>query len=33
MPLLITCMENRITLGEVCNVLRRIWGEYQANSW
>jgi len=33
MPLLITCMESRITLGETCNVLRRIWGEYQANSW
>ena len=30
MPLFITCVENDITLGEICNVLRRVWGEYQA---
>src|SRR5450830_1932058 len=30
MPLLITCVEALITLGEVCGVLRKVWGEYQA---
>ena len=30
MPLFITCVENDITLGEICNVLRKVWGEYQA---
>ncbi len=29
MPLLIECVESDVTLGEICNVLRRIWGEYQ----
>lgn len=29
MPLLITCVENEVTLGEICGTLRRIWGEYQ----
>jgi len=29
LPLLIVCVENSITLGELCNVFRRIWGEYQ----
>lgn len=33
LPLLVTCMENEITLGEVCNVLRRVWGEYQSSAW
>ncbi len=33
MPLIIECVENQITLGEVCGVLRRQWGEYQAPSW
>lgn len=33
MPLLITCMENEITLGEVCNILRKVWGEYQSSTW
>jgi methylmalonyl-CoA mutase, N-terminal domain len=33
MPLLITCVENKITLGEICNVLRDSWGEYQADQW
>jgi methylmalonyl-CoA mutase N-terminal domain/subunit len=32
MPLLVECMENWITLGEVCNVLRGIWGEYQSTA-
>jgi methylmalonyl-CoA mutase N-terminal domain/subunit len=29
MPLLIDCIENGLTLGEICGVLRRTWGEYQ----
>ena len=29
MPLFITCAENDVTLGEICNVLRDVWGEYQ----
>lgn len=33
LPLLVVCMENEITLGEVCNVLRKVWGEYQSSAW
>lgn len=33
MPILIACVENDITLGEICGVLRKLWGEYQASSW
>jgi len=33
MPLLVTCMENDLTLGEVCGVLRKFWGEYQPPVW
>jgi methylmalonyl-CoA mutase N-terminal domain/subunit len=33
MPLFITCVENDITLGEICGVLRRVWGEYQSPAW
>ena len=29
MPLLITCVENDMTLGEICNTLRNVWGEYR----
>lgn len=29
MPLFVICVENDITLGEICGVLRRVWGEYQ----
>lgn len=29
MPLFIECVDNQMTLGEVCNTLRSIWGEYQ----
>ena len=28
MPLLITCVENDLTLGEICKTLREVWGEY-----
>ena len=30
MPILIDCVENQITLGEICGLLRKEWGEYQA---
>ena len=33
MPVLVTCMEADLTLGEVCGVLRKIWGEYQPPAW
>jgi len=33
MPLLVTCMENDLTLGEVCGVLSKVWGEYQPPVW
>ncbi|HSV86318.1 MAG TPA: methylmalonyl-CoA mutase family protein, partial [Levilinea sp.] len=33
MPLLIACVENDITLGEICATLRRVWGEYQPPAW
>jgi methylmalonyl-CoA mutase N-terminal domain/subunit len=28
-PVILACVENDITLGEICNLLREIWGEYQ----
>jgi methylmalonyl-CoA mutase N-terminal domain/subunit len=30
MPQIIECVENDITLGEICNTLRKVWGEYVA---
>ena len=33
MPLFIECVENDITLGEICGVLRDLWGEYQPPAW
>jgi len=30
MPLFIECVDNKMTLGEVCNSLRAVWGEYVA---
>ena len=32
MPLLVTAVEADVTLGEICGVLRQIWGEYRADS-
>ena len=32
-PLFIECVENDITLGEICGVLRSTWGEYQPPAW
>ncbi|MCI0518689.1 MAG: methylmalonyl-CoA mutase family protein [Chloroflexi bacterium] len=29
LPIFIECVENDLTLGEICNALRRVWGEYQ----
>ncbi len=31
-PLLVDCVENEVTLGEICRVLRGVWGEYQGAS-
>jgi methylmalonyl-CoA mutase, N-terminal domain len=33
MPLLIECVEENITLGEICGVLRGVWGEYHSLAW
>jgi methylmalonyl-CoA mutase N-terminal domain/subunit len=29
MPIFIECVENQVTLGELCGRLRQLWGEYQ----
>ena len=31
-PLLVDCVEHEVTLGEICRVLRGVWGEYQGAS-
>jgi methylmalonyl-CoA mutase N-terminal domain/subunit len=28
MPVFVECVENDVTLGEICNALRDLWGEY-----
>ncbi|MCL4259446.1 MAG: methylmalonyl-CoA mutase family protein [Anaerolineales bacterium] len=33
MPLFIECVENDITLGEICDALRLVWGEYVAEGF
>jgi len=33
MPIIVACVEADLTLGEICGLLRRIWGEYQPPSW
>ena len=33
MPLFIECVENNMTLGEICNTLREVWGEYVAEGF
>lgn len=30
MPVFVECVEQDVTLGEICRVLRGVWGEYQA---
>jgi methylmalonyl-CoA mutase N-terminal domain/subunit len=29
MPLLVECVEQRLTVGEICHTLRGVWGEYK----
>ncbi len=31
LPLFVECVENDVTLGEICNTLRDVWGEYRPN--
>jgi len=33
MPIFIDCVENDVTLGEICALLRRVFGEYQPPAW
>ena len=33
MPLFIECVEHDVTLGEICNALRGVWGEYVAQGF
>ncbi len=33
LPLIITCVEHDLTLGEICGALRAVWGEYQPPVW
>jgi methylmalonyl-CoA mutase N-terminal domain/subunit len=33
MPLFIECAESQVTLGEICNVLRDVWGQYRPPSF
>ena len=33
LPLFVECVENDLTLGEICHVLRGVWGEYHAPAW
>jgi methylmalonyl-CoA mutase N-terminal domain/subunit len=33
MPLMVECVEHDVTLGEICGVLRSVWGEYEARAF
>jgi methylmalonyl-CoA mutase N-terminal domain/subunit len=33
MPVLVECVDNEVTLGEICGVLRSVWGEYHPPAW
>jgi methylmalonyl-CoA mutase N-terminal domain/subunit len=33
MPLFVECVERDVTLGEICNTLREVWGEYVAEGF
>jgi len=33
MPIFIECVENQVTLGEICAVLRKVFGEYHPPAW
>ncbi len=32
-PLFIECVENDVTLGEICSLLRQVFGEYHSPAW
>jgi methylmalonyl-CoA mutase N-terminal domain/subunit len=32
MPHFVNCVENEVTLGEICHTLRQVWGEYQPST-
>lgn len=32
LPVFITCVENDLTLGEICGLLRSVWGEYSVHT-
>lgn len=32
-PIFVECVENKLTLGEICSVLRRVFGEYHPPAW
>jgi methylmalonyl-CoA mutase N-terminal domain/subunit len=32
-PTFVECVENNVTLGEICSVLRRVFGEYHPPTW
>jgi methylmalonyl-CoA mutase N-terminal domain/subunit len=29
MPIFVNCVENELTVGEICHTLRQVWGEYR----
>ena len=33
MPLFVEAVESDATVGEICDVLRTVFGEYQPTSW
>jgi methylmalonyl-CoA mutase, N-terminal domain len=33
LPLFVDCVENDVTLGEICSVLREVFGEYHPPAW
>jgi methylmalonyl-CoA mutase N-terminal domain/subunit len=33
MPVFVECVEHDVTLGEICRVLRGVWGEYEARGF
>jgi methylmalonyl-CoA mutase N-terminal domain/subunit len=33
MPIIIECVEHKLTLGEICGKLRKVWGEYVAPNY
>lgn len=32
LPYFVLCVENQVTLGEICHTLRQVWGEYQPST-